>query len=621
MASHIAAVVVLTFAFLVAGIDGYAATLVVTKTADTADGICDADCSLREAVAAAASGDTIVFSPLFGQPQTITLKNGQILITHGLTITGPGQMLLTISGNNASRIFLVRSSSVVSLSGMTITRGATQIPEDSNGGAIYVNRSGLVLTNVTFTQNTARHVVQGGFLVGNGSAIYAENSDVAIRGSKLILNTAPTGAGQIGVNGTVVLFGGRLTIEDSVIAQNLGIGVASNGKTEIRLSTIHANSDRGIECTHCAVTDSVISHNRDGGISTSLGASSSVLSVNRCIVSENRANLGFGRSGGGILTLGTLTIRDTQIDRNIVSGQGGGIAAGGTTYIFNSSVTRNEALQAGGGINAGGDLYLINSTISGNVADAGINAGNVPGGGIYLLSQMSASSLTVVNSTIASNRCSGIGGGIRNDGPGVISLGNTMIADNFCFGGIHDVSGPVVSNGFNLVSNTVGSTGWSATDLINVAAGLAPLGDNGGGSYSHAFTPGSPAINAGSTKLAIDPTTGLPLQADQRGFTRLVGSSVDIGAYEMDLAMAPVTVGGRVLRPDGRGVYKARIRLTAPSGEVRYAHTNPFGQYRFHDLMPGLTYGISITHKYYTFSSPQFVTVDQERDDLNFSGQ
>ena len=36
-----------------------AATLFVTKTADTNDFFCDADCSLREAIGTAASGDTI----------------------------------------------------------------------------------------------------------------------------------------------------------------------------------------------------------------------------------------------------------------------------------------------------------------------------------------------------------------------------------------------------------------------------------------------------------------------------------------------------------------------------------------------------------------------------------
>jgi len=617
MASQIAAVFILALAFLAASIDTDAATLVVTKTADTADGICDSDCSLREAVTAAASGDTVVFSPLFNEPQTITLSKGQIFITQGITVTGPGQILLTINGNNASRIFFVRSNNLVSLSDMTIMRGSTQIPEDSNGGAIYVNGSGLVLTNVTLTQNTARHVVQGGFLVGNGSAIFAENSALTIRASSIIANTAPTGAGVSGVNATVAAFGGSLSVGYSNIAENLGMGIYG-AKTEIRSSIIRGNSHRGVRCSKCEITDSEITHNLDGGIVT--GDSLSVLSLNRCVVSHNRRSLGFGRSGGGILTLGTTIIRDSRIDRNVITGEGGGIAVGGPTYVFNTSITRNEALQAGGGIYAGGDLYLINSTISGNNADAGVNAGNVPGGGIYLLSQMSASSLTAVNSTIANNRCSGIGGGIRNDGPGVVRLGNTLIADNFCFGGIHDVSGPVVSSGFNLISNTVGSTGWSANDLINVAAGLAPLGDNGGGSYSHGFMSGSRATNAGSTKLAVDPTTGMPLHTDQRGFTRLAGSAVDIGAYEMNLASTPVNIGGRVLRADGRGIDKARIRLTDPSGEVRYTHTNSFGYYKFYNLTPGAAYGVTVIHKYYSFTSPQFVTADHDRDDLFFSG-
>src|SRR3989304_5976113 len=54
-----------------------AATFTVTKTADTADGTCDADCSLREAIGAAeAAGgaDTLSFDPAVfpqGTPATI----------------------------------------------------------------------------------------------------------------------------------------------------------------------------------------------------------------------------------------------------------------------------------------------------------------------------------------------------------------------------------------------------------------------------------------------------------------------------------------------------------------------------------------------------------------------
>ncbi len=46
---------------------------------------------------------------------------------------------------------------------------------------------------------------------------------------------------------------------------------------------------------------------------------------------------------------------------------------------------------------------------------------------------------------------------------------------------------------------------------------------------------GSPAIDAGSNALAVDPTTGLPLTTDQRGtgFPRIANGRVDIGAYEV----------------------------------------------------------------------------------------
>lgn len=54
-----------------------AATVTVTKIADTNDGVCDSDCSLREAVSASKNGDTIVFSELFNSPQIILLTNGQ----------------------------------------------------------------------------------------------------------------------------------------------------------------------------------------------------------------------------------------------------------------------------------------------------------------------------------------------------------------------------------------------------------------------------------------------------------------------------------------------------------------------------------------------------------------
>src|SRR5215204_4670821 len=64
-----------------------AATWTVTKATNGNDNICDADCSLREAVFNADSGDTVVFdSNLIGQ--TFTLGGSQIAITKRITIDG-----------------------------------------------------------------------------------------------------------------------------------------------------------------------------------------------------------------------------------------------------------------------------------------------------------------------------------------------------------------------------------------------------------------------------------------------------------------------------------------------------------------------------------------------------
>jgi hypothetical protein len=178
-----------------------------------------------------------------------------------------------------------------------------------------------------------------------------------------------------------------------------------------------------------------------------------------------------------------------------------------------------------------------------------------------------------------------------------------------------------MSNGINLIGNTTGSSGWIASDLLNLNPMLGPLGNNGGSTFTHALLPGSPAINAGNNSLAIDPLTMLPLTHDQRGRDRIVGGkgpTVDIGAHEASYSQSPVTVSGRITTYSGRGIERTRIKIDDGQGNIFYTQTNPFGYYRFINLIPGTTYTITVTHKLYLFTSPQFFTADENRDDLNF---
>ena len=57
------------------------------------------------------------------------------------------------------------------------------------------------------------------------------------------------------------------------------------------------------------------------------------------------------------------------------------------------------------------------------------------------------------------------------------------------------------------------------------------LANNGGSTPTIAIIPGGPAINAGTNSLAVDQNFAL-LTTDQRGVARLLGNTVDIGAFE-----------------------------------------------------------------------------------------
>jgi hypothetical protein len=123
-------------------------SLTVNTLVDENDGIGVGGISLRDAVAAAVSGDTINFAPALtsGGPATITLTQGELLINKSLTISGPGANVLTIdaSGNDptptqnngdGSRIFYnnVSLANALSINGLTLT-GADS---PQFGGAIY----------------------------------------------------------------------------------------------------------------------------------------------------------------------------------------------------------------------------------------------------------------------------------------------------------------------------------------------------------------------------------------------------------------------------------------------------------------------------------------------------
>jgi uncharacterized repeat protein (TIGR01451 family) len=290
-------------------------------------------------------------------------------------------------------------------------------------------------------------------------------------------------------------------------------------------------------------------------------------------ISGNSLSRVFNINSGKTATIIGLTITGGA------AASGAGILNDGTLTVVNSTLTGNSATADGGAISTSTtSLTLINTTISGNSA-----AGN--GGGVFVAAGIANSiNSTITNNTADSdNNSAGIGGGIA--GNSTTTIKNTIVAGNFNEDGASDaaddISGTIdAASSFNLIG-TGGSGGLVDgvnNNKVGVASpGLGALASNGGTTQTHALTPTSAALDAGGIAnlpadtfdLDGDLDTAEPLPVDQRGtgFPRIIGSSVDIGSFELGQADLSIikTDGVSSATPGTSVVYTIVVSNAGPS--------------------------------------------------------
>jgi hypothetical protein len=462
------------------------------------------------------AGSVIEFDPtVFAAPQTITLSSTLVLSeTAGPeVIDGPGASLVTVSGNDSVGVFSVSGGVTATLSGLTISYGFASL-----GGGID-NLGALTVSDSTFTYNNGS--ILGGGIDNSGA--------LTVSDSTFTYNSAFGGAG-IDNEGTTV------TVSDSTLTNNS----ASNGGGGImNISTV-------------IVSDSTIAND-----SASVGGG--ILNLASATVSDSTIayDSAEGGGGGGIDNSGTMTVSNSTIANDFAGGSdgdGGGIDNTHLLTVTDSTISNNSAIgfdfggSNGGGIDNDGTTIVSDSTIAYNSSFRG---GGIDNDGTIIVS----------DSTIAYNLGYGVGGGIGNgtlSDDGTATLDNTIVALNTNGSGSgatpDDISssyGSIVSSSsaYNLIGigGSDGLTNGTNGNQVGVAdPGLGTLASNGGPTQTIALLPSSPAIDAGSNALAVDPTTGNPLTTDQRGpgFPRIVNGTVDIGAYEFQGAIVAGTAVG-----------------------------------------------------------------------------
>jgi len=456
-----------------------AAVFTVTKTTDSNDGACDADCSLREAILAA--------NQLQDPTNRIDLAAG----TYRLSIPRNGSRFGNTPGTGLDGNLVVTRTLTIAGAGRDVTIiDARPSPEVAGVDRVLgvLNTGNLTISGVTITGGQTAAFGQGGGILVLGGAL-------AISDSRVIGNAALAGGGGIALGGS-------------------------------------ANPPATATITRCEIAENVAGSPDPMELGGQGGGLLNIQATMTVVESTIRDNTALRSTGGGIMNIDTqnrpnpaalLTVQRSTIAGNLAGDPNG--------LSFNEGV--------GGGIyNSGGLLRLTNSTVTENEAvPSCVPQGLCPlpgtgrGGGVahqLLLGDDGDDGTFIVSSTIAHNTA--LTGsqlyGFEQERPAYFA--NTLIVGGA--GATPNCASPPGEAGLESVgggnlSNDASPCGLDqASDQPGVGApGLAAgLADNGGPTRTIALLDGSPAIGAGFVPSC-------PAR-DQRGATRR--SPCDSGAVE-----------------------------------------------------------------------------------------
>ncbi|MBX9582470.1 MAG: right-handed parallel beta-helix repeat-containing protein [Gemmataceae bacterium] len=305
--------------------------------------------SLRQAVLdanATDAADRIEFdTAFFATPRTVTLA-GELAVTRDVTIAGPGADRLTVSGNDAARVFNVDDGNgaadrTVRIEGLTVTRGRTAgdgggvrnaeslTVADALVSASAAGFNGGGIANDFFAATTLTHSEVTGNSAGyrGGGVFNIMTATLTVTGATVSLYTVGYG------DGGGVYNGGTLTLTESDLTSNVattGGGLSNAGDATVRRVTVFGNSSW---------------------------------------------------SGGGVYNGSSLTLTDSTVTANVVYlNAGGGVYNAGTALLAGVTVVRNSA-GTGGGVYNFSRLTLANCVVADATGGGDLSA---PGGGLTL---------------------------------------------------------------------------------------------------------------------------------------------------------------------------------------------------------------------------------------------
>jgi parallel beta-helix repeat protein len=470
-------------------------------------------------------GGNVIFN-CGSRPVTIAIAS-QKVISRDTTIDG--RNLVTISGSNSRRLFLMQGDIKFTVKNLTLANGYTT----DRGAAISKPLYGeLIVSNSRFNNNVSTSSKEAGGGAIHGGPI----GSVSVDRSTFTNNKA-------GQGGAIAILNSDLQVTNSSFANNQAVNREKGSGGGIYIDGAYADFGK------ISISGSTFTNNTatsyGGGLFITI-KNNNKATVDRSKFIGNRVGGGSNGQGGGIWTTGdpalgghwkinanntTMAVTNTTISGNTANTQGGGIwiakhPAGIT--ISNTTISGNVANTSnGGGIVLGDNskLNITNSTISDNRVLGRYSLG----GGILI----NSGTATIANTTIAGNYAIWQGGGLVRTTKvpkGNVVVKNTIIANNVANNGGNNWN--IKHNCFNQMTNGGNNLQFPARNLRNsqdvdctaniltADPKLDVLKNNGGLTLTRALLTGSAAANRG---------TGCPA-TDQRGVNRR--NPCDLGAFE-----------------------------------------------------------------------------------------
>ncbi|CAG0935803.1 putative outer membrane protein PmpB [Thermoflexales bacterium] len=481
--------------------------------------------NFNAALASANNGDVIhvrclTSSPLF--PETIVFS-AQKPISKSITILGthPAKGVNLLSGNDATRLFVVNDGHALTLTNITVEHGDSGgsggclqvygslialtttlrhcrtfgLISSPDGGAIYANGANVTLTNTTFYSNTAD---------GDGGGLYAYNSAVYANRSRFESNVAYNhGGGYYQRLGSLRFDATTLTSNTAryrggglYTTEVLTLALLFNSRVEFNRATDLTTSLGGgafFTASWPLVQEAFFTGNRAQQGGGAIYSENSQLALYRTVISGNVAQ-GYDGSGGvefrGMNSTGAIY---NNLFHSNHSRNGGGLYNAGKLETGYNQFTRNDAYYGGGIYNEKrGTLSLIYTTFEQNDGGSGAglysngrigtsrnltftqNQGAWEGGGFYWYTSTSTSAI-MTNVVFLNNEAAvGDGGGLFISGKITLTLFNAMIVGNQVE---HDGAGVYAySANLHIYNGTITDNKVDGTDSLSSGGGLYMTG-------------------------------------------------------------------------------------------------------------------------------------------------